>query len=94
MTHRHPLIAILCSMTLLATACGGDSETDDEASISEAQPIAGMYEVAGTTIEGATGNKREIARAALTIPRLQRGIGERTIKHVQLVGDRVVNIVA
>lgn len=42
---------------LLATGCGGAS---DEAVEIEATPIAGQYEVSGTTIVTATGSQREI----------------------------------
>lgn len=41
---------------LLATACDRDPAVEIEA-----KPIAGQYEVSGTTIETATGSKREIA---------------------------------
>jgi hypothetical protein len=43
---------------LLALAC--DSATDPATSDAEALPIAGQYKVSGTTIEAATGSKREI----------------------------------
>jgi len=43
---------------LLATACGGG--TDPAGSEAEAVPIAGQYEVSGTTIVTATGSQREI----------------------------------
>ena len=43
---------------LLATACDGALDSASEA---DAVPIAGQYEVPGTTIETSTGSKREIA---------------------------------
>ena len=44
---------------LLAIAC--DDATDPATSETEVLPIAGQYEVSGTTIEAATGSKREIS---------------------------------
>ena len=44
---------------VLATACGGAH--DDAIGEVDAVPIAGQYEVSGTTIEAGTGSKREIA---------------------------------
>lgn len=44
---------------LLATAC--DGAPDPATNEADAVPIAGQYEVSGTTIESSTGSRREIA---------------------------------
>jgi hypothetical protein len=61
MITRLPLTA-LCAALLIFTACdqAPDSATDESAA-ADAAPIAGMYEVAGTTTETTTGSKREIS---------------------------------
>jgi len=60
-TSRLPLSA-LCSVLLISSACDRSAEPGSETvAVTEITPIAGMYEVAGTTIETATGDKREIS---------------------------------
>ena len=61
MTARLPLTA-LCAMLPVFSACErGLQSTGEEAAAVDAAPIAGMYEVAGTTVETNTGRKREIS---------------------------------
>jgi hypothetical protein len=57
MRVRH--LAHLTATLALATACSDSTETPEE--VIEASPIAGMYEVSGTTIETQSGNKRGIS---------------------------------
>jgi len=45
-------------------ACGGETETAVEVE-SPATPIAGMYEVEGTTVESDSGNQREISGSVI-----------------------------
>ena len=61
MIARLPLIA-LCAVLLVSAACERSPQsTTEESAVVEAAPIAGMYEVAGTTTEVTTGSKREIS---------------------------------
>jgi len=61
--HRSPTILSFSLLTvLLFGACERGVEiADTPAEPVEAAPIAGMYEVSGTTIETTTGKKREIS---------------------------------
>ena len=61
MIARLPLIA-LCAALLVFSACDrGPQPTTEEPAAAEAVPIAGMYEVAGNTIDIDTGRTREIS---------------------------------
>ncbi len=54
-------VCALCAAAL-AAACGSDSETASvEAAPAQAAPIAGLYQVAGTTVATRTGVEREIS---------------------------------
>jgi len=61
MIARLPLIA-LCAALLVFSACDrGPQPTTEEPAAAEAVPIAGMYEVSGSTIGPAPGGEREIS---------------------------------
>jgi hypothetical protein len=61
MIARLPLTA-LCAALLFSAACERSQQpVTEEPAVVEAVPIAGMYEVAGTTTEVTTGRKREIS---------------------------------
>jgi hypothetical protein len=61
MFTRLPLTT-LCAALLVSAACErGPQPAAEESAAAEAPPIAGRYEVAGTTVDTDTGNEREIA---------------------------------
>ena len=61
MLARLPL-ATLCAALLVFAACErGPQPAAEESAAAEAAPIAGRYEVAGTTVDIDTGNEREIS---------------------------------
>jgi hypothetical protein len=55
------LFASLFTTLCVQVACDGGTSGGDAADAAPAVPIAGRYEVTGTTVERATGNRREIA---------------------------------
>ena len=56
------LVPTLCIALLVAGACDpGGEPAVESAESTKMSPIAGRYEVSGTTIEAATGNRREIS---------------------------------
>jgi hypothetical protein len=65
-------LATLCAALLVSAACerGPQTATEepaapDDATAAEVAPIAGMYEVAGTTVETTTGIEREISGSVI-----------------------------
>jgi hypothetical protein len=55
-------LTALCAALLVSAACErGPQSATEEPAAAEAAPIAGMYEVAGITIDTNTGRKREIS---------------------------------
>ena len=48
------LINVLCAALLIAAACDRESRTTSDAVPAKAAPIAGMYDVSGSTVETAT----------------------------------------
>jgi hypothetical protein len=55
-------LTALCAALLVSAACErAPQSATEESAVVEAVPIAGMYEVEGTTIEVTTGSKREIS---------------------------------
>lgn len=60
---RAPCWIAVSAAGLLAAACGGEDVRTlepEETPVVEAPPIAGMYEVAGATVDKRTGHKRDI----------------------------------
>jgi len=56
------LVHVICAAVLAVGGCSARDESAEEAaSAAPASPIAGMYEVEGTTVEEATGNRRKIS---------------------------------
>jgi len=65
MFYRLPL-TILCSALLLSAACERTpGATGEDSAAAEVAPIAGMYEVAGNTIDIESGAKREISGSVI-----------------------------
>ena len=61
MFTRLPLTT-LCTALLVSAACErGQQPAAEESAAAEAAPIAGMYEVTGTTVDTNTGGEREIS---------------------------------
>jgi hypothetical protein len=61
MIARLPLTA-LCAALLVFSACDcGPQPATEESATAEAVPIAGMYEVSGSTIGPAPGSERDIS---------------------------------
>jgi hypothetical protein len=64
-------LTALCAALLVSAACerGPQTATEEPAAAAEAAaeaaPIAGMYEVAGTTVETTTGSEREISGSVI-----------------------------
>jgi hypothetical protein len=64
MFYRLPL-TILCSALLLSAACDRAPGAGDESAAAEVAPIAGMYEVTGSTVDTKTGAEREISGSVI-----------------------------
>ncbi|MFQ5417197.1 MAG: hypothetical protein ACE5FL_09150 [Myxococcota bacterium] len=59
--HSRPLVTTLTLALFGAAACQPSAETE----VVEPTPIAGMYEVSGTTVESTTGDRREISGSVI-----------------------------
>ena len=66
-TMQGQLVATLCSMAVIAIACGGEepAASQDAAPQIEATPISGRYEVDGATVAIKSGYKRAISGIVL-----------------------------
>ena len=67
MIARLPFTAA-CAALLVLLACERDPQSvTEESAATEAVPLAGMYEVAGTTVDTDTGRKREISGTVILV---------------------------
>lgn len=67
MLTRLPLITLCTALLVLAACERGPQPPTEESAAAEATPIAGMYEVAGTTADTTTGREREISGTVIIV---------------------------